>query len=137
MDKTDEMIIQILKEDSRLSFVDISKRVGLSEAAVRRRVSNLIDAGVIRKFTVEVNDSQQTSAIIFVSVSPSVPTIEVSKRIMGVQGVVTVYETTGPSDITAVLRGSNIAALNKSVDEIRKLTGVLSTNTSIILRSID
>jgi DNA-binding Lrp family transcriptional regulator len=137
MDRIDDLIIQILKENSRLSFVDIAKRVGLSEAAVRRRVSNLTDAGVIRKFTVEVNESQQTSAMIYVSVSPSVPTIEVSKRMKGVQGVVTVYETTGPSDITAILRGSNIAVLNKTVDEIRKLTGVISTNTSIILRSVD
>ncbi len=137
MDRTDELIIQILKEDSRLPFVEIAKRVGLSEAAVRRRMSNLIGAGVIKKFTIEVNESQQTSAIIYVSVSPSVPTNEVSRRITGVQGVVTVYETTGPFDITAVLKGSNIAALNKTVDEIRRLTGVLSTNTSIILKSID
>jgi DNA-binding Lrp family transcriptional regulator len=39
MDKTDEQILQILREDSRLAFVEIASRVGLSEAAVRRRVS--------------------------------------------------------------------------------------------------
>ncbi len=42
MDKTDDQILQILRQDSRAAFVDIASKVGLSEAAVRRRVSNLV-----------------------------------------------------------------------------------------------
>ncbi len=103
---------------------------------MRRRVTNLTKTGAIRKFTVEVSEPQQAGAITYVSVSPTVPTIEVSKRIKGVQGVETIYETTGPFEIAVVLKGSNIAELNKSVEEIRRLTGVLSTNTTIILRSV-
>jgi Lrp/AsnC family transcriptional regulator of lysine biosynthesis len=111
-------------------------RVGLSEAAVRRRVDNLTKTGTIIRFTVEVNEPQQTSAITYVSVSPTVPTAEVSKRIRTVEGVETIYETTGQFEIAVILKGSNIAELNKSVEDIRRLTGVLSTNTTIILRSI-
>ena len=42
VDATDERILSILREDSRKSFVEIAKVVNLSEAAIRRRVSNLI-----------------------------------------------------------------------------------------------
>ncbi len=136
LDKTDELLLSILREDSRMPFVEIASRVNLSEAAVRRRVSNLIKTGVIKKFTIEVSEPQLTSAITYVSVSPSVPTSEVSKRIRSVSGVETIYETTGPFDIAVILKGSNIAEINRSVEEIRRLNGVLNTNTTIILRTI-
>ncbi|MGA8484284.1 MAG: AsnC family protein, partial [Nitrososphaeraceae archaeon] len=38
----DQKILDILKNDSRKSFVDIGKEIGLSESAVRRRVRNLV-----------------------------------------------------------------------------------------------
>ena len=136
MDKTDETILRILREDARGSYVEIAGKVGLSEAAVRRRVSNLTKDGVIRRFTVEVNEPELTSAITYVSVSPSHPTSEVSRKIKAVAGVETIYETTGPFDIATVIKGSNIAEVNRSVEEIRRIDGVLNTNTSIILRTI-
>lgn len=128
--------MDILREDARVSFVEIAERVKLSEAAVRRRVSNLVASGAIRRFTIELNDSDLTSAIIFVSVNPSNPTSEVSKNIRGVTGVETVYETTGQFDIAAILKGASITEVNKSVEDIRRLNGVLNTNTMIVLRTI-
>lgn len=128
--------MDILREDARVSFVEIAERVRLSEAAVRRRVSNLVASGAIRRFTIELNDSDLTSAIIFVSVNPSNPTSEVSKNIRGVTGVETVYETTGQFDIAAILKGASITEVNKSVEDIRRLNGVLNTNTMIVLRTI-
>ncbi len=137
MDKTDELILQLLREDSRLAFVDIASKVGLSEAAIRRRVSNLVKEGTIRRFTVDVDEPQTaTSAITYVSVSPSFPTADVSKKLKSVRGVETIYETTGPFDIAAIIRGASIAEVNKSVEEIRRLDGVLKTETTIILRTI-
>ncbi len=137
MDKKDELILQILREDSRLAFVDIASRVGLSEAAVRRRVSNLVKEGTIKRFTVDVEEPQTaTSAITYVSVSPSHPTADISKKLKSVKGVETIYETTGSFDIAAIIRGGSIAEVNKSVEEIRRLDGVLNTNTTIVLRTI-
>ncbi|NDB46124.1 MAG: AsnC family protein, partial [Nitrososphaeria archaeon] len=37
-DKVDDEILRILRDDSRESFVDIGKKLKLSESAVRRRV---------------------------------------------------------------------------------------------------
>ena len=137
MDKTDELILKALREDSRLPFVEIASKVGLSEAAVRRRVSNLVSSGTIKKFTVVVEDAKEsTSAITYVSVSPSHPTSEVSKKLKSIQGVETIYETTGSFDIAAIIKGANIAEVNKSVEEVRRIDGVLKTDTTIILRTI-
>ena len=137
MDKTDELILQTLRDDSRLPFVDIAAKVGLSEAAVRRRVSNLVKEGTIRRFTIDVDEPQAaTSAITYVSVSPAAPTADVSKKLRSVKGVETIYETTGSFDIAAIIKGASVAEVNKSVEEIRRMDGVLKTETTIVLRTI-
>ena len=43
-DKIDEKILEYLRNDSRESFVEIGKKLKLSESAVRRRVKNLVDS---------------------------------------------------------------------------------------------
>jgi Lrp/AsnC family transcriptional regulator of lysine biosynthesis len=137
LDRKDQEILEILQTDSRLAFVDIASRVGLSEAAVRRRVSNLVSAGTIKRFTIEVDEPQTaTSAITYVSVSPSAPTADVSRKLKDVMGVETIYETTGAFDIAAIIKGATISEVNRSVEEIRRLDGVLKTETTIILRTI-
>ncbi len=68
--------------------------------------------------------------------SPSNPTSEVGRKIMTVKGVETIYETTGPFDIAAIISGPDIAEVNKSVEEIRRISGVLNTNTTIVLRTL-
>jgi DNA-binding Lrp family transcriptional regulator len=136
IDEKDRGIIEILKEDARRSFVDIAKAVSLSEPAVRRRVKNMVDGGVIRRFTVETDVGQVASAITLISVNPSVPTADISARLLKMEGVDVVYEITGQYDIAVIVSGSNIANINRSIDDIRRLDGVGNTNTVIILKTL-
>jgi len=135
-DKIDEKIIGYLKEDSRESFVDIGKKLKLSESAVRRRVKNLVDSKTIDKFTIELGEENVTSAIVLVSVDSATETSKVSLKLAKLNGVKTVYEITGQYDITTIMSASSIAEINNSIDALRKITGVVDTNTVIILRKI-
>ncbi|MCS5528698.1 MAG: Lrp/AsnC family transcriptional regulator [Nitrosopumilus sp.] len=135
-DKIDERIIGYLKEDSRESFVDIGKKLKLSESAVRRRVKNLVDSKTISKFTIELGEENTTSAIVLVSVDSATDTSKVSLKLAKLNGVKTVYEITGQYDITTIMSASSIAEINSSIDALRKITGVVDTNTVIILKKI-
>ena len=135
-DKTDEKIIGYLKEYSRESFVDIGKKLKLSESAVRRRVKNLVDSGTIKKFTVELSEENATSAIVLVSVDSTTDTSKVSLKLVKLEGVKTVYEITGQYDITVIISASNIAEINSTIDALRKIPGVVDTNTVIILKKV-
>ncbi len=136
MDTIDEKILSILKDDSRKSFVEIAKVVNLSEAAIRRRVSNLQKSGVISRFTVETSVGPQANAISLLSVNPSYPTSELSARLKKVKGVDSIFEITGEYDIAVIVSGSNIAEINSTIDEIRKLTGIDDTNTVVVLKVV-
>jgi len=135
-DKIDEKIIGYLKEDSRESFVDIGKKLKLSESAVRRRVKNLVDNKTIKKFTLEIGEENATSAIVLVSVDSATDTSKVSLKLAKLEGVKTVYEITGQYDITTIMSASSIAEINNTIDALRKISGVVDTNTVIILRKI-
>ena len=135
-DKIDEKIIGYLKEDSRESFVDIGKKLKLSESAVRRRVKNLVDSKTISKFTIEIGEDNVTSAIVLVSVDSATDTSKVSAKLAKLDGVKTVYEITGQYDITTIMSGSSIAEINNSIDALRKISGVVDTNTVIFLRKV-
>ena len=135
-DKIDEKIIDYLRNDSRESFVDIGKKLKLSESAVRRRVKNLVDNKIIQKFTIEVGEANTTSAIVLISVESSMDTSKVSSKLTKLQGVKTVYEITGQYDITVIIRAPNITEINSCIDALRKIPGVSDTNTVIILRTI-
>ena len=135
-DKTDDKIIGFLRDDARESFVEIGKKLKLSESAIRRRVKNLVDSGVIEKFTVEMGETNTTSAIVLISVDSATDTSKVSTKLTKLEDVKTVYEITGQYDISVIIRSCNIAEINICIDELRKIQGVIDTNTVIILRTI-
>tara|TARA_B100001079_G_scaffold59370_1_gene50170 strand:- start:1101 stop:1529 length:429 start_codon:yes stop_codon:yes gene_type:complete len=132
-DNTDEKILGFLRDDSRESFVVIGKKLKLSESAVRRRVKNMVNNGVIEKFTIE---EQNASAIVLVSVDSSIDTSKVSVKLTKLNAVKTVYEITGQYDISVIIKAPNITEINACIDDLRKIPGVIDTNTVIILRTI-
>ena len=123
-DKIDDKIIEFLRNDARESFVEIGKKLKLSESAVRRRVKNLVDNGVIERFTVEMGEANTTSAIVLISVDSSTDTSRVSTKLTKLEAVKTVYEITGQYDISVIIRASNITEINGCIDELRKIQGV-------------
>jgi len=135
-DETDERIIHILQEDSRRAFVDIANEIGLSESAVRRRVKNLVDKAIIKRFTIELGASDKTSAITLISVASTADTSAVSNRLMELNGVKVVYEITGQYDIAAIISAPAIVDINRCIDDIRKIEGVSDTDTVIILKTM-
>lgn len=135
MDDTDKEIIRILKNDGRAGYSDIGKQIGLSEGAVRKRLKVLVDAGVIRKFTVKVGVAEGAEAITLLSTNPAAPTQEVSEKIRQIPNVETVYEVTGEYDIVAVISGMSVAEVNECIEKIRRVEGIMKTNTMIVLRS--
>ncbi len=136
MDETDRKIIKILKDDGRAGYVELGNQVGLSEGAVRKRIKILTDEGVIRKFTVKIGVAEGAEAITLLAINPAYPTQEVSKRIQEIPNVETIYEVTGEYDIVAVIGGMNVVEVNECIEKIRRVEGIMKTNTMIVLRSL-
>ncbi|MDJ0270124.1 MAG: Lrp/AsnC family transcriptional regulator [Aigarchaeota archaeon] len=136
LDELDHAILEILKKDSRKSFTEIGSQLNLSEGAIRRRVKSLIERGVIKAFTIEVERGHHVRAFTFLSVDPSVPTPKVADALTKIAGVETVYEITGEYDAVALISVPSMQELNKCIEAIRNIEGIRDTNTIMILRQL-
>ncbi len=136
VDETDERILRLLEDNSRMSYVEIGRNVGLSEGAVRNRVQSMVSGGVIKRFTIEKSSTHGVRALTMIAVDPGTPTYEVSKRVSQLVGVERIYEVTGEYDIVMVSSGSSIEGINKVIEDVRKIEGVEKTNTIIVLRTL-
>ena len=134
-DNTDEKILGFLRDDSRGSFVEIGKKLKLSESAIRRRVKNMVDNGAITKFTVE-EGGDQPEALVLVSADSSIDTSKVSLKLTKLDGIKKIYEITGQYDICVIVQASTINEINACIDNLRKISGVTDTNTVIILKTV-
>jgi DNA-binding Lrp family transcriptional regulator len=135
MDDVDRRIVKILKTRGRATYGEIGKEVGLSEGAVRKRIKELVDSGIIRRFTVKIGLTEGAEAITLISVNPSFPTSSISNAIMKIPNIETIYEVTGQYDIAVVISATNITEVNECIEKIRRVEGVTNTDTMIILRS--
>ncbi len=136
VDETDERILRLLEDNSRMSYVEIGRNVGLSEGAVRNRVQSMVSGGVIKRFTIEKSSTHGVRALTMIAVDQGTPTYEVSKRVSQLVGVERIYEVTGEYDIVMVSSGSSIEGINKVIEDVRKIEGVEKTNTIIVLRTL-
>ncbi len=135
VDEIDQKILSILRIDGRTSYREIARSVGLSEAAVRKRISNMIRRGVIRRFSVEYVLNDEARALVLIKTAPPTKTPGVAERIRSIDGVEAVYEITGEHDIAVLVRGRGVGFINRCIDAIRSIDGVVSTYTMIILRA--
>ena len=136
VDEIDERILRLLEENSRMTYVEIGRTVGLSEGAVRNRVQALVSEGVIKRFTIEKAATHGVRALTMIAVNPGTPTYEVSKMVNQLAGVERIYEVTGEYDIVMVSSGSSIEGIDKVIEDVRKIEGVEKTNTIIVLRTM-
>ena len=136
VDEIDERIMRLLEENSRMTYVEIGRTVGLSEGAVRNRVQALVSEGVIKRFTIEKSSTHGVRALTMIAVNPGTPTYEASKMVNQLAGVERIYEVTGEYDIVMVSSGSSIEGIDKVIEDVRKIEGVEKTNTIIVLRTM-
>ena len=69
IDRKDKLILQMLNENSRISYRAMSKELGISEDTIRYRVFRLLRKGVIRRFTVAVQNTGGVVGAYFVRYS--------------------------------------------------------------------
>jgi Lrp/AsnC family transcriptional regulator, regulator for asnA, asnC and gidA len=135
LDDVSKAIIEQLQEDGRRSYAEIGKAVGLSEAAVRQRVQKLTDTGVMQ--VVAVTDPMQLGFYrqAMIGLRCSGDTRAIADKLAAMPEVDYVVLTAGSFDIMAeVVCESDEDLINLLNEQIRKLEGVVSTETFVYLR---
>ena len=134
IDSIDEEIIRQLQVDGRRPYTQLAKVVGLSEAAVRQRVQRLLDQGVMQVVAVTdpISLGLRRQAMVGIKVQGDVRSV--ADALAALDEVVYVVLTAGSVDLIAeVIVPHDEALLEVLNDKIRKVPGVIGTETSIYL----
>jgi len=132
MDELDRQILSILRRDARTPYTEIADRVGTSEGTVRNRVEQLVEDGIIERFTVATSTGN-VRAMIEISVDVNVDTAAVSDRVIEWKEVDFVWQVSGEEDIVLVVDAADTARVNELITRARELDEVVSTKTRLIL----
>lgn len=138
IDPTDARIIALVQADGRLPNTAIAKSVGLSEAAVRKRLDRLVRDEIIhfRAHADPLKIGFQIWAIIEIQTQPSLTT-RVAEKIAELPGIIVVGLVTGNFDVYAVGLFRSTEEFNDIIIErLRKTRGVTRTTTSYITKAI-
>ena len=95
LDETDVELLSLLAEDARRPFSELGEAVGLSGPAVSDRITRLQEAGIINRFTVDVDRSQLRAGVpVFVQVELDPGSVEAAReRLRDADGVEHLFVT--------------------------------------------
>jgi DNA-binding Lrp family transcriptional regulator len=125
-----------LADNGRESFAALGTQVGLSTAAVKRRVDRMRTEGVIRRFTVEVEPSAlgwTIEAFVELYCEGRVPPDRMREMVTTIPEVIEAYTVTGEADGILVVRSADAAHFERTLGVIRTYRGVSRTRSSLVL----
>jgi len=132
MDDLDRDILAILRRDARTPYTEIADAVGTSEGTVRNRVEQLVESGVIERFTVSTRTGN-VKAMVEVSVDVNVETAGLTEKLAEWEKVDFVWQVSGDEDIVVVVDAADTASLNDLITRVREREEIVDTKTRLIL----
>ena len=131
----DELLLSQLRDNARASTADIARKLGLSRTTVQNRIARLEQQGVIRGYTVRIDDELERDRIrahILITLRPKQMNAVV-KSLQGMHEVRVLYSISGGHDLIALAVTASVGEMDVLTDRIGAIDGVERTNSSIIL----
>ena len=135
MEATDRRIVDLLRQDGRLSFTDLGKLLGLSTSAAHQRVRRLEERGVITGYTARIDAGKVGLPITaFISVTPVDPAApdDIPERLRELVEIEACYSVAGDESYILTVRVGTPGALEDLIARIRAAAAV-STRTTVVL----
>ena len=136
LDEIDFKLIRYLQQDGRITFVTMAEELGITESTVRRRVTSLLDSGILKVAAV-LNPAKigfTTAAMIGIKVERQ-RMEDIVRTLASMTDVRYLALSTGKYDlIIEVVQASNERLLDFLVDTLEDIPGILRTDTHLLLK---
>lgn len=135
LDQLDHMLIEMLRVNARLPVVKLAQALEVSRTTVQARLKQLENTGVISGYTISVTATPLTAkiqAMVLISIE-SKTEVDVIKALSKRHEIVQISSISGKYDLYALLATDTTEELDRSIDRIRGIRGVLDTFSTIIL----
>jgi DNA-binding Lrp family transcriptional regulator len=136
LDEVDRAILRVLRDDGRISMIELAERVGVSRGSASTRFERLRRDGVIEGFSARLAPRRLgLTAAAFVNLRVEQGAWrKVREALLAIPQVEQVSLVTGGSDFVVLVRAADVDSLRDLVlDRLRRVPGVRSTFTTVIL----
>lgn len=135
-DMADRAIIDLLQQNARATLAEIAAHVDLSPSAVKRRIGRLEQHGVIKGYTVIVDDSRlgrPLEAFTELTFVGNTKVADIAAVADGLAEVEAIFTTAGDPDALVWIRVRDVAHLTSVIDKLRRTGTVTGTKTLMVL----
>lgn len=136
LDDVDRRLVRALRADGRASVNQLAAQVSVSRATAYQRLARLRQAGVIRRFTVEVDHRKMglpIAALVLVNVAQH-SWRGVGDRLRHLPGVEWMALSSGTFDYVLLVRAPDIDHLRDVVlDDLQSIPEIQSSQTLVLL----
>jgi len=122
-------------EDSRQSYREIARKIGVSPGTVVSRIREMEKKGIIEKYTAKLNYEKlgyDLTVITEVTVSNGM-IVEVGHDITKIKEAFAIYNVTGDADVMVLAKFRNRDELSNFTKRVLKLPNVERTKTHLVL----
>ncbi|HIH61331.1 MAG TPA: Lrp/AsnC family transcriptional regulator [Methanobacteriales archaeon] len=138
IDDIDKKILHLLNKDGRMSYREISRKLGVSVGTVHNRVDKLMKNGVIKRFVPVIDHSKlgyKLTAIIGVKVKGGVLR-NWEERTAYHKNVLAIYDVTGEFDAILIGKFRDTSELDKFIKGLLRENDVQRTYTQTVLNIV-
>ncbi len=139
MDNTDYKILKILQENARETASSISKKIHLSVSAVTERIKKLEESGVIKSYTIVVDERKvgfAMTSLMEVRLENPKYYEGFAQAVADIEEIISCYYKTGEFDLLLKIgcdSGDELAEIHR---KIMNVEGVLDTKTDIVVKNV-
>ena len=135
MDKMDERIIALLRQDGRASLSDLAVSLNVTRATVRARLDRLIAGGEIAGFTVLTRADvapHPVRGLMMLEIAGR-GAEKVAKALRLRRQIIAVHSTNGNWDLIAEIGTETLEAFDQELTDIRRMDAITRSETSLLL----
>ncbi len=135
IDKTDCDIIEMLQKDGRLSNTTIAKKLGVSEATIRARLSRLVNEEYIQIVAVGNPIKLGFDIVGMIRFEIDLSKVDsIIRELKKLKPIWFIVQTTGNIDIHAEFNIRSLYELKELITKkINKIDGIIRTDSALIL----
>lgn len=139
LDEIDIKILDLLRDNARRSFQEVAKEIDMTDVTVRRRVRDLVNKGVIKRFTIDVDSTKlgkglQSLIRLEMNVSQQK---KIMTEIVKFEEVVEAYYLAGKCGLWLKIDLEDMEKLEEFIkDKLSTVDGILNIDTCIVLKEL-
>ena len=138
LDELDRKILALLSEDSRRSYREIAKHLGVNHATVSGRIRRLEEEDVINGYTVILAPDVMNHYPLYLRIStgPRTDPSEIGRKVASLEKVHVVLRVSGDCELLALTMCEDRQEALNLLSEISGIAGVDKAESHVVLESL-